>query len=109
MKYLVFAVVIVGSFLDACDASCFQRRTSAEHKHMKGCHFEGELHKFGSKWLTKDCWSCTCRDDQSVGCCSRINIPMSYDTSRCTRIYDMEACTTKLVSKEDPTKNCLPK
>ncbi|XP_068113718.1 beta-microseminoprotein-like [Hyperolius riggenbachi] len=109
MKYLVFAVVIVGSFLAACDASCFQQNPSAAHKRLKGCHFQGQLHKFGSEWLTKECWDCACRNDRSVGCCTRLGNPMGYDKDRCTRIDDEKTCTTTLVSKEDPTKECYSK
>ncbi|CAI9576869.1 unnamed protein product, partial [Staurois parvus] len=108
-RYLVFAVLCVGFILAVCDAACFNQpppNLQSGQKPLKGCLFEGSLHKFGSKWLTKECLDCSCASDGSVFCCTRLGLSIGFDESRCKYIEDKKACTWKLVSKEDPTKDC---
>ncbi|XP_077310513.1 beta-microseminoprotein-like [Lithobates pipiens] len=109
MKYLVAAILCVGFILSVCDAFCMNQpppMLKYGQKHLRGCVFEGKLHKLGSKWITENCMDCSCRSDGSVGCCSKLGLPMEFDRNRCEYIEDKKTCTWRVVSKEDPTKDC---
>ncbi|XP_073452633.1 beta-microseminoprotein-like isoform X1 [Aquarana catesbeiana] len=109
MKYLVAAVLCVGFVLAVCDASCFLQsppELKPGQKPKRGCDFEGKLHKFGSKWITEDCMHCSCRSDGSVACCTKLGLYIGLNFDRCEYIEDKKTCTLRLVSKEDPTKDC---
>ncbi|XP_077309859.1 beta-microseminoprotein-like [Lithobates pipiens] len=108
-KYLVAAVLCVGFILAVCDAGCFLEpppKLKSDQKTLSGCVFGGKLHELGSQWITEDCMDCSCSSDGSVGCCGKLDLPMPVDRNRCGYIEDMKTCTWRLVSNEDPTKDC---
>ncbi|XP_040178116.1 uncharacterized protein LOC120910423 [Rana temporaria] len=109
MKCLVAAILCVGFILSVCDAFCVNQPPPMQkygEKRIRGCVFGGKLHGFGSKWLTETCMDCLCHSDGSVGCCSKLNLPMKFDRDRCEYTEDKKTCTWRLVSKEDPTQDC---
>ncbi|XP_075072658.1 beta-microseminoprotein-like [Mixophyes fleayi] len=108
MKCFVAVVFGAGFFLTVCNGACFFKTPDTVkegEEPIKGCFYKDELHGFGSNWITKNCYDCSCNADGSMRCCSKF-IPTSIDNDECVVIKDIETCTTKIVYKDDHTKKC---
>ncbi|XP_076153390.1 beta-microseminoprotein [Alosa pseudoharengus] len=65
---------------------------------------KGDIHPFGSNWVTENCYSCDCTEG-GAGCCNTIpNIVMMPED--CQQIVDKKTCTSKVVLKSDPSVEC---
>ncbi|XP_075207796.1 beta-microseminoprotein-like [Anomaloglossus baeobatrachus] len=104
MKYsLVIVLFGAGIFVGACNAYCFIQETEGN---PGGCILDGELHKSGSSFRTKDCLDCHCHSDGSMNCCNNIPRPVGYNQERCKEIFYKEACVHLAVRKDNPKKTC---
>ncbi|NWH70974.1 MSMB protein, partial [Piaya cayana] len=70
------------------------------------CHdSKGELHEFGSRWKTEDCYDCSC-SREGISCCNSFATPTDYDKEKCVSVFNKETCTYKVVEKDDDSKEC---
>ncbi|XP_067388371.1 beta-microseminoprotein J1-like isoform X3 [Emydura macquarii macquarii] len=83
-----------------------ETREDEEGHRTAGCvDKNGVLHKFNTKWRTKDCYSCTCTKKE-IQCCSVVFTPVDYDKEKCERIFYEDTCSYTVVEKADPSKHC---
>ncbi|KAM4031375.1 beta-microseminoprotein-like [Anomaloglossus baeobatrachus] len=106
MKHLFVIVFAAGICLTVCNAWCFKELPEFQGKPVDGCFFEGEVHKFNSNWVTKDCMKCECDSDGMLGCCKMIDFPMVIEGNECEVLSDKETCTMKFVYRDDHSKEC---
>ncbi|KAL2102233.1 hypothetical protein ACEWY4_001401 [Coilia grayii] len=70
-----------------------------------GCQdSKGDLHPFGSKWMTEGCYSCSCSED-GASCCNQIP-QIVKSPPDCQLLVDKKTCTSKLVLKSDTSVAC---
>ncbi|XP_067388295.1 beta-microseminoprotein J1-like isoform X2 [Emydura macquarii macquarii] len=99
----VLGLLIVVFSVTLCDAQCWLEKNEAD---ARGCvDKNGVLHKFNTKWRTKDCYSCTCTKKE-IQCCSVVFTPVDYDKEKCERIFYEDTCSYTVVEKADPSKHC---
>ncbi|XP_051474990.1 beta-microseminoprotein-like [Apus apus] len=103
-KTILVCLLVLAVSVPLSNAACFLQ--PLEPGETDGCRdADGELHKFGSSWRDADCNDCTC-DEIGMNCCSSYVTPVDYDTEKCESIFNQEACTYKVVEKDDHSKEC---
>ncbi|XP_008568226.1 PREDICTED: beta-microseminoprotein [Galeopterus variegatus] len=104
---LLGSLMVFATFLTLCNAQCYvipaekiPGNTSSECKDL-----DGVKHPLNSKWKTKTCEMCSCKED-GIHCCSIITTPVGYDTTKCWKTFNKETCSYTVVEQKDPGKTC---
>ncbi|XP_077112112.1 beta-microseminoprotein-like [Ranitomeya variabilis] len=105
-KHLLVTVFAAAICLAVCNAACFMGLPEFQGKPVNGCFFQGEVHPFSSKWITKDCLQCSCGSNGMLSCCTMLGLPMQIEGDECEVLEDKETCTMKIVYKDDHSKEC---
>ncbi|KAM4617192.1 beta-microseminoprotein-like [Discoglossus pictus] len=108
MKHLVALLFAAAILVSVCNAFCLTQLPEAltdDTEPLQGCMFDGELHKFGSRWRTPECMRCDCSSEGSVHCCS-LTFTAHYDKNECEEIINKRTCTQVVVQKKNRALRC---
>ncbi|XP_002936005.1 beta-microseminoprotein isoform X5 [Xenopus tropicalis] len=105
MKCILAFVIALCILVTACNAACERSMPVLGLAH-RGCLYDKELHKLGSKFRNENCQDCTCSMDGSLECCQAYGTPVDYDKEKCEAIFNKEACLYNVVEKKDHSKEC---
>nr|XP_014343445.1 PREDICTED: beta-microseminoprotein [Latimeria chalumnae] len=102
-KYLAGIALLAITF-DLCYSGCMlPRPLEVGEEPLRGCEFEGKLHKLDSTWRTPNCAECTCGESGEI-CCNSL-LP-AFVSENCNVVIDQTTCQYKVFSKTDSSIPC---